>query len=181
MFKCILFIADFTQIFQCPILTIIQQQSRYWLGAKQATSHYLKWGAPCLPNAALGLNGLTGVLSKQSIDKGVICTQWITMNNSQIMNVLALTNVTTPTLTFDRLFSYEIMFHTRHKSFYVIGVDADQYVIWYIIHRFRQIIPKTFYTPAIRSCWGYICFTPSVCPSVCPSFRPSVPHPVSAL
>ena len=27
-----------------------------------------------------------------------------------------------------------------------MGVDTGQYVIWYRIYRFRQIIPKTFFS-----------------------------------
>ena len=36
------------------------------------------------------------------------------------------------------------MFYSRPKSFYAMGVDTGQYVIWYMIYRFWQIIPKTF-------------------------------------
>ena len=38
------------------------------------------------------------------------------------------------------------MFHSRRKSFYAMGVDTDQYVIWYRIYRFRQIISKAFFS-----------------------------------
>ena len=38
------------------------------------------------------------------------------------------------------------MFHSRRKSFYAMGVDTGQYVIWYRIYRFRQIISKAFFS-----------------------------------
>ena len=38
------------------------------------------------------------------------------------------------------------MFHSRRKSFYAMGVDTAQYVIWSRIYRFRQIISKTIFS-----------------------------------
>ena len=38
------------------------------------------------------------------------------------------------------------MFHSRRKSFCAMGVDVGQYVIWYRIYRFRQIILQTFFS-----------------------------------
>ena len=44
IFKRISFISEFNEIIQWSILAIIQHRIRWWLGAKQATSHYLtKW------------------------------------------------------------------------------------------------------------------------------------------
>ena len=38
------------------------------------------------------------------------------------------------------------MFHNRRKSFYAMGVDTGQYVIWYRIYPFLQIISKKFFS-----------------------------------
>ena len=38
------------------------------------------------------------------------------------------------------------MFHSRRNAFHAMGVDTGQYVIWYRIYRFRQIILNTFFS-----------------------------------
>ena len=48
IFKRISFISEFNETIQWSILAIIQHQIRWWLGAKQATSHYLKKWSPRL-------------------------------------------------------------------------------------------------------------------------------------
>ena len=79
IFKRISFISEFNLIIQWSILAIIQHQIRWWLGAKQATSHYLKQWSPLICgwiNNWLN-NNEAGDLRRHRVHYDVIIMRWV--------------------------------------------------------------------------------------------------------